>query len=139
MQAELDQLELERLALFDRGRRPNDIELPVAENLEVIQVQVTGPLSRLEEESPSRRCFDRGESLAAVAGENREDSGVNADAERLRSGALRDRAQLPLDLERERGVRDDESVSPADGTAIAEDLPRTLGDVLARHLDEPER
>ena len=64
---------------------------------------------------------------------------MDRDLERLDPGALRDRAELALDLERVRRVRDDDPVAGADRAADREDLPRAVGDVLARHLDQAER
>ncbi len=64
---------------------------------------------------------------------------MDRDLERLHPRALRDRAKLALDLERVRRVRDDDAVSGADRAAVREDLTRAVRDVLARHLDEPER
>ena len=64
---------------------------------------------------------------------------MDGDAERLGSRALRDLAELALDLECVGRFRDDESVTCAHDALRREDLPRPVGDVLARHLDQPER
>ena len=48
-------------------------------------------------------------------------------------------AQPALDLHRHRLVGDDDAVALADGALAGQDLARPVGDVLARHLDEPER
>ena len=48
-------------------------------------------------------------------------------------------AQPALDLQRNRLVGDDDAVAGANGALAGEDLARPVGDVLTRHLDEPER
>ncbi len=48
-------------------------------------------------------------------------------------------AQPPLGVDRVRLLGDDDAVALADGTARGEDLARTVGHVLPRHLDEAER
>ena len=64
---------------------------------------------------------------------------MDGDAERLHPGALRELAEPSLDLERVRRFRHHEAVARAHDALGGEDLPRTVGDVLARHLDQPER
>ena len=50
-----------------------------------------------------------------------------------------ERPQLPLDLERDGRVGDDDPVAGARRAASGHDLAGPVRDVLARHLDEPER
>ena len=100
---------------------------------------MTVPRSGHEEEAPARRRVERSQSAASGPDEQRENTRVNRDLERLHSRALRDRPELALDLERVRGVGDDDSGSFADVAACGEDLARAVRDVLACHLDEPER
>ena len=92
-----------------------------------------------EEEPATRSGLDRGQPAPAGTGEEREHTRVHGDAERLHARALRDRPKLALDLERVSRVGHDEAVTGADGAAVREDLARAVGDVLARHLHEPER
>ena len=64
---------------------------------------------------------------------------MHRDLEGLHSRPLRDRPELALDLERVRGVGDDDSGAFADVAAGGENLAWAVRHVLACHLDEPER
>ena len=64
---------------------------------------------------------------------------VHLDAVHLAARALDQRAQPLLQLHRRRLLRDDDPVAGADRALLGEDLARPVGDVLARHLDQPER
>ena len=114
MEADLDELQLDLGALLDRRRRREVGAPPLGEHLEVVGVDV--PLGGNEVEPASRRVLDRREPRAARTGEERERPRVERDAVRLdaRAGAGdRERAELPLDLERVRRVRDDDAVAGA--------------------------
>ena len=94
---------------------------------------------RLEEEAPARLLLDLAEPRAAGSDEQRRNVRVELDPERLVARLARQRAQPPLGVDGERLVGNDDAVPRAGRAGDREDLARTVGHVLARHLDEPER
>jgi hypothetical protein len=68
------------------------------------------------------------------------DAWVHLDEEGLDPGLVgRELAQLALDRDRDRLLGQDHALAIAGGARLREDLAHAVGDVLARHLDEPER
>ncbi len=111
VEADLDELQLERGALLDGRIRPHRVELALPQHLEVIEMDVAVARRGHEEEPPACGRFELLEPASARAGEEREHARVHRDLERLDAGALGDRTQLALDLERVRRVGDDDSVA----------------------------
>jgi hypothetical protein len=104
----------------------------------VIEVDVAVAGCGLEEESPARDGVERCQPTAARTDEQREHTGMDCDLERLDAGALCDRPQLALYLERVRRVGHDDTGSLAHRTASGQDLAWPVRDVLASHLHQPE-
>src|SRR5581483_3873442 len=137
VEADLAELELELLAGLDRRLRREAGDVAAVEQAEVVEVDVLEPD---EEEGPLRDLLELAQPRAARAGDDRRDPGVELHLERLRARARRhERAQLALDLHRRRPLRDDDPVAAAGRALAGHHLARAVGDVLARHLDEPER
>ena len=111
VEADLDELQLDRRALLDRCVGSHRLELALREDLEVVEMHMAVFGRGHEEEASPRRRLDALESRPSVADEERQDTRVHRDLERLHPRALRDRAELALDLERVGRVRDDHSVT----------------------------
>ena len=112
VQVDLDELQLELRALLERGRGRQVVAAALGEHLEVVDVGMAR--GRDEVEPPPRRLLERREPRAAGAREERQRPRVDGDLVGLdaRAGAGgRERAELALDLERDRRVRDDDAVA----------------------------
>ena len=92
------------------------------------------------EEPPPRLRLDLLQAGRARADEQPGDVGVQLDLERLGARLRRgERAQLALRIDDRRRLGDDDALAGAGRALTREDLARPVRDVLARHLDEPER
>src|SRR5581483_2477966 len=137
VQADLAELQLDLLADLDRELRRDLLERALLEHDEVVEVRT---LLADKEEPAAGRVFELAEPRAGGAGDEPRDPRRDLDLERLRARARRDEAaQAPLDVDRRRVLGDDDAVAAARRTLLGHHLARTVGDVLARHLDEAER
>ena len=111
VEADLDELQLDRRALLDRRVGSHRLELALREDLEVVEMDMAVLGRGHEEEAAPRRRLDALEPRPSGADEERQDTRMHRDLERLHARALRDRAELALDLERVRRVGDDDAVA----------------------------
>ena len=96
-------------------------------------------LDQLEEEAALAALLDLLEAGRAGTDQQACHLRVHLDAESLAARAERKLTQAPLEIDGGRALRVDDAVTVADGAALGQDLARTVGDVLARHLHQPER
>ena len=92
-----------------------------------------------EEEALLRDRLELDEPPRAGTDERARDRIGELDPERLAARARGERAQPPLDVDSGRSLGVDDPVAAAGRAFARHDLARPVGDVLARHLDEPER
>ncbi len=134
----LDDLHEHLVALAERQRTLFDfLARPLEGDREVVERQALGALE--VEELPSPR-LERFEHARVLTRELRRDARVDLDEERLDVGIFGgDVPQPSLEGDRDRFLGADHALAATRGTRPADDLAQALGDVLARHLDEPER
>src|SRR6185503_9366986 len=112
--ADLDELQLDLLALL-RGTlvvADEALERALAEHLEVVDRHV---LAEDEQEAPLGLLLDRQQPGRAGPDERRGNPGVQLDLEGLRARrARRERAEMPLDVDRGRGLGEHNAVAAAD-------------------------
>src|SRR5215213_4992574 len=106
---------------------------------EVVERQ---PLGALEVEVAAGLALERVQLTRAVGREPGADAGVDAQQVGLRAvgpGLLDHVPQVAGDADRDRLLGLDHALAVADRAGLGHDLAHAVGDVLARHLDEPER
>src|SRR5581483_10247948 len=137
VQPDLAELQLELLADLDRQRRGDLLERPLRQHPEVVEVLA---LLADEEEAALRRLLQLAQPDARGADDEGRDLRRDLHLERLVAGARGDEpAQAALDVDGGRVLGDDDPVAAAGRALLRHHLARTVGDVLARHLDEAER
>ena len=125
-----------RRSLFDRRVWRELLALPLAEHDEVVEMLV---LLRRQIEAAPRLLLELDQPRCTRPDQDRRDLGGDLDAVSLMTRARGKRAEPALDLDGGRRLRDDDSVTAARRALLRHHLARTVGDVLPRHLDEPER
>src|SRR5581483_3185549 len=136
VQADLDERDLDPVALLDRALRSEPLLRPLLEDDEVVGRYALLPD---DEETALRLRLDRREERRSRSDQPFRDVGVQLDAEGLHAGLRRrERSEPPLGLDDRRRLRDDDPVATAGRTLLGENLARAVGHVLAGHLDEPE-
>ncbi|MBW8742107.1 MAG: hypothetical protein JF623_05660, partial [Acidobacteria bacterium] len=136
VQPDLAELQLDFRAFLDGQLRREVFALPLGEDEEVVEVYLVFP----DEIEPAPRLrLQLDEALGPGADDERRDLRGDLDAVRLRARARRERAEPALDVERRGSLRDDDPVAAAPRALLRHHFARPVGDVLARHLHEPER
>src|SRR5207237_3142099 len=121
---------LDLLALAGRAFRREALVGAFAEHLEVVGRHV---LARIDQEPTLRLLLDLGETRGARPDQDARNFCVELELECLRPRrARRQRAQVPLRVDRGRPLREDDAVAAADRALAREDLAWPLGDGMAR-------
>src|SRR5215216_1511315 len=135
VEPDLDELDLALLALLERALGLQLGDGPSLELLEVVSGDVFPPG---DEEPPARPLLDRLQPGGCGTDQDRRNVGVEFDSKGARTRLRGERAKLALGLDRRRRLGDDRAVAVTDGTALREDLPWPVRDVLPGHLDQSE-
>jgi hypothetical protein len=133
---DLDELQHHLRVLSHRRRRRRSASLPSLRTTKWSRCVLRLPL---EEEPLLRHPFELEEPPRARPDERACDRIGELDPECLGPRGRGERAQPPLDVDRGRRLGVDDPVAAAGRALARHHLARAVGDVLARHLDEPER